>query len=61
MSSPVRRRTVLPPEIEAEAVALLRSNASSDRLRAAQLLARGWAIDEEARVAALPELIPEEE
>lgn len=54
MHDPVRHRTVLPPDLEAEVVTLLRDNRRESRLRAIQLLAQGWAQDEEARLASLP-------
>lgn len=55
MRKPVRRRTSLPPELESAAVRHLRRSTRASRLAAAQLLARGWAIDEEARLSAVPE------
>lgn len=55
MRTPVRRRTTLPPELESEAIRHLREPTREGRLAAAQLLARGWAIDEQARLAAVPE------
>ncbi len=55
MRDPIRRRTSLPPELESAAVRHLRQSTRESRLAAAQLLARGWAIDEEARLSAVPE------
>lgn len=55
MRKPVRRRTSLPPELESAAIHHLRRSTRESRLAAAQLLARGWAIDEEARLSAVPE------
>lgn len=55
MRTPVRRRTSLPPDLEAEAVRHLRRSSRQSRMSAAQLLARGWAIDEESRLSAVPE------
>ena len=52
--SPISRPTVLTSELVTEAVRLLREDSRAARLAAAQLLARGWALDEEARLAALP-------
>jgi hypothetical protein len=54
MQTPVRRRTALPPELESAAVDHLRRDSRESRLAAAQLLARGWALDEEARLSAVP-------
>ena len=55
MRSPVRRRTSLPPDLEAAAVRHLRRANRTSRMAAAQLLARGWSIDEDARLTAIPE------
>jgi len=55
MDSPVRRRTRLPPDLETAAVEHLRADTRERRIAAAQLLARGWALDEEARLDAVPE------
>ena len=55
MDSPVRRRTTLPAELESAAVEHLRRDTREGRLAAAQLLARGWSIDEDHRLAAVPE------
>jgi hypothetical protein len=41
----------LHPELMAEALRLLASDSLADRLQAAQLLARAYALDEEARLA----------
>lgn len=54
MQTPIRRRTSLPPELESAAVDHLRRDSRESRLAAAQLLARGWALDEEARLATVP-------
>lgn len=47
------RITHLPPELLSEAAALLREDTREARLRAAQLLARGYERDEIKRRAAL--------
>lgn len=54
MDSPVRRRTRLPPELESAAVDQLRADTRERRMAAAQLLARGWALDEEVRLESIP-------
>ena len=54
------RITHLPPELLAEAAALLREDTRQSRLRAAQLLARGYERDELRRRAALGEDAGEE-
>lgn len=53
---PAHHRTNLPPELVRAALALLISGAASDRRRAAQLLARGYALDEEARLDGIHEV-----
>ena len=48
------RHVVLPPERMALVLALLGQNTPESRLRAAQILALGYALDEDSRLAALP-------
>ncbi|MEC7947428.1 MAG: hypothetical protein VX265_07640 [Myxococcota bacterium] len=53
MFPPVRRPTCIDPDLASAAVQHLREDSRAGRLAAAQLLARGWALDEEARLAAV--------
>jgi hypothetical protein len=55
MPLPPPRVTHLQDELVTQAVALLQQNTRASRLAAMQILARGYAIDEQSRLAALGE------